>query len=136
MRYLNYLLIFFVCIFLVSCGLITPANPKLHKISIGEEKKLSDVYNFKCEKIVFLSGSEEQSNINLFCKTIKIKKAYESFDILMLFIDENENAIGYPLHIYFNDRIYLEVPFQQVLQDKNVWVERIDKNYFGVKLLE
>lgn len=54
----------------------------------------------------------------------------------MLFIDENENAIGYPLHTYFNDRIFLEVPFQQVLQDETVWIERIDKNYFGIKQLE
>ncbi|MBP5601251.1 MAG: hypothetical protein J6X78_00845 [Treponema sp.] len=131
-----YLLLIFICIFFVSCGVITPANPKLHKINIGKVEKLSDVYKYKCEKIVFLSGAEQQANINLFCKSVKIQKYYENFDILMLFVDENENAIGYPLHIYYNDKIYLEVPFQQVQKDENVLVERIDKNYFGIKLLE
>lgn len=135
MRLFNFILIC-TCLIFVSCGVITPANPILHKVSIGKEKKLSDVYNCKCEKIVFLSGSEEQSNINLFCETIKIQKYYENFDILMLFIDENKNAIGYPLHIYFNDKIYLEVPFQQVLNEESVFVERIGKNYFGIKCIE
>ena len=31
-----------------------PANPKLHTIGIGKEKKRTDIYKYKCEKIVFI----------------------------------------------------------------------------------
>ena len=51
-----------------------PANPKLYTIGIGKEKKLTDIYKYKCEKIVFIEGKNKKDKIKLFCNSVEIKK--------------------------------------------------------------
>ena len=125
---------FFIC--------LRPANPKLHTIWIGKEKKLIDIYKYKCEKIVFIEGKNKKDKINFFCDSVKIKKRYEIYDVLILFIDKDRYAAAYPLYIYFDDLerepfydgIRFEIPFEEELSENCVFVKRLSKNSFIIKM--
>ena len=127
---------FFIC--------LRPANPKLHTIWIGKEKKLIDIYKYKCEKIVFIEGKNKKDKIKLFCDFVKIKKQYEIYDVLMLFIDDDGYAAAYPLYTYFDDLkrepfydgIRFEVPFEKELSKDCVFVRRLTKNSFSIETKE
>lgn len=69
-------LLSFVCvlIYLIFIYLGT-ANPKLHTIRIGEEKKLTDIYRYRYEKIVFIGGKNKKDKINFFLKKSSLKIA-------------------------------------------------------------
>ena len=119
-----------------------PANPKLHTIGIGKEKKLTDIYRYRCEKIVFIGGKNKKDKINFFCDSVKIKKRYEIYDVLILFIDKDRYAAAYPLYTYFDDLkrepfydgIDFEVPFEKGLSKDYVFVKRLTKNSFIIEL--
>ena len=118
------------------------ANPKLHTIGIGKEKKLTDIYKYKCEKIVFIGGKNKKDKINFFCDSVKIKKRYEIYDVLILFIDKDRYAIAYPLYTYFDDLerepfydgIRFEIPFEKEPSKDYVFVKRLTKNSFIIEL--
>ena len=118
------------------------ANPKLHTIRIGKEKKLTDIYRYKCEKIVFIGGKNKKDKIKLFCNSIEIKKECEINDVLILFIDKDRYAIAYPLYTYFDDLerepfydgIRFEIPFEKELSKDYVFVKRLTKNSFIIKM--
>ena len=119
-----------------------PANPKLHTIGIGKEKKLTDIYKYKCEKIVFIEGKNKNDKIKLFCNSVEIKKECEINDVLILFIDKDRYAIAYPLYTYFDDLerepfydgIDFEVPFEKELSKDYVFLKRLTKNSFIIKM--
>ena len=119
-----------------------PANPKLYTIGIGKEKKLTDIYKYKCEKIVFIEGKNKKDKIKLFCNSIEIKKECEINDVLILFIDKDRYAIAYPLYTYFDDLerepfydgIRFEVPFEEELSENCVFIKRLTKNSFIIEL--
>ena len=119
-----------------------PANPKLYTIGIGKEKKLTDIYKYKCEKIVFIEGKNKKDKIKLFCNSIEIKKECEINDVLILFIDKDRYAIAYPLYTYFDDLerepfydgIDFEVPFEKELSKDYVFLKRLTKNSFIIKM--
>lgn len=110
----------FIC-FLAWSTLLRPANPKLHKIRIGEERRLTDIYIYKCENVVFIEGEEKSDKIKLFCDSVKIRGFYETWDVLMLLIDKDRRAMAYPIYTYFDDLerepfydgIFFEVPFEK-----------------------
>ena len=144
-KQLGFLLILIASFFLV-CVLICftwlrSANPKLHTIWIGKEKKLIDIYKYKCEEIVFIEGKNKKDKIKLFCNSVEIKKECEINDILMLFIDKDRYAIAYPLYTYFDDlerepfydSIDFEVPFEKELSKDYVFVKRLTRNSFSIK---
>ena len=119
-----------------------PANPKLYTIGIGKEKKLTDIYKYKCEKIVFIEGKNKKDKIKLFCNSVEIKKECEINDVLILFIDKDRYAIAYPLYTYFDDLerepfydgIRFEVPFEKELSKDYVFLKRLTKNSFIIKM--
>ena len=119
-----------------------PANPKLYTIGIGKEKKLTDIYKYKCEKIVFIEGKNKKDKIKLFCNSVEIKKECEINDVLILFIDKDRYAIAYPLYTYFDDLerepfydgIRFEIPFEKELSKDYVFVKRLTKNSFIIEL--
>jgi hypothetical protein len=119
-----------------------PANPKLYTIGIGKEKKLTDIYKYKCEKIVFIEGKNKKDKIKLFCNSVEIKKECEINDVLILFIDKDRYAIAYPLYTYFDDLerepfydgIDFEVPFEKELSKDYVFLKRLTKNSFIIKM--
>ena len=119
-----------------------PANPKLYTIGIGKEKKLTDIYKYKCEKIVFIEGKNKKDKIKLFCNSVEIKKECEINDVLILFIDKDRYAIAYPLYTYFDDLerepfydgIRFEIPFEKELSKDYVFVKRLTKNSFIIKM--
>ncbi|MGI5092049.1 hypothetical protein [Treponema socranskii] len=136
-------LLSFVCclIYLIFIYLGT-ANPKLHTIRIGKEKKLTDIYRYRCEKIVFIGGKNKKDKINFFCDFVKIKKRYEIYDVLILFIDKDRYAAAYPLYTYFDDlerepfydSIRFEIPFEKELSENCVFVKRLTKNSFIIEM--
>ena len=119
-----------------------PANPKLYTIGIGKEKKLTDIYKYKCEKIVFIEGKNKKDKIKLFCNSVEIKKECEINDVLILFIDKDRYAIAYPLYTYFDDlerepfydSIRFEIPFEKELSENCVFVKRLTKNSFIIEM--
>ena len=119
-----------------------PANPKLYTIGIGKEKKLTDIYKYKCEKIVFIEGKNKKDKIKLFCNSVEIKKECEINDVLILFIDKDRYAIAYPLYTYFDDLerepfydgIRFEIPFEKELSKDYVFLKRLTKNSFIIKM--
>lgn len=119
-----------------------PANSKLYTIGIGKEKKLTDIYKYKCEKIVFIEGKNKKDKIKLFCNSVEIKKECEINDVLILFIDKDRYAIAYPLYTYFDDLerepfydgIDFEVPFEKELSKDYVFLKRLTKNSFIIKM--
>lgn len=133
---------FFLVCFLICFALLRPANPKLHTISIGKEKRLTDIYRYKCEKIVFIEGKNKKDKIKVFCDSVEIKESCEIHDVLMLFIDKDRHAIAYPLYTYFDDLereafydgIWFEVPFEKELLEDYVFVKRLTKNSFRIEL--
>ena len=136
-------LLSFVCFLIYHIFIYQrPANPKLHTIGIGKEKKLTDIYKYKCEKIVFIGGKNKKDKINFFCDSVKIKKRYEIYDVLILFIDKDRYAAAYPLYTYFDDLerepfydgIRFEVPFEEELSENCVFVKRLTKNSFIIKM--
>ena len=136
-------LLSFVCFLIYHIFIYQgPANPKLHTIGIGKEKKLTDIYKYKCEKIVFIGGKNKKDKINFFCDSVKIKKKYEIYDVLILFIDKDRYAAAYPLYTYFDDLerepfydgIDFEVPFEKELSKDYVFVKRLTKNSFIIEL--
>ena len=141
------LLLILIALFLLVCFLVCftclrPANQKLHTIWIGKEKKLTDIYRYKCEKIVFIEGKNKKDKIKVFCDSVEIKEWCENHDVLMLFIDKDRHAIVYPLYTYFDDLegepfydgIWFEVPFEKELPKDYVFVKRLTKNSFGIKV--
>ena len=132
--------VFFVC-FAVYSLFLKPANPKLHKIKIGEEEKLTSVYKCECEKIVFIQGDNQNEKIHLFCNSVDKKGFCDVFDVLILFIDKSKNAIAYPLHVYYDDLerepfydgIEIDLPFEKELSSENIFVKRLSKNTFCIK---
>lgn len=136
-------LLSFVCflIYLLFIYLGT-ANPKLHTIRIGKEKKLTDIYRYRCEKIVFIEGKNKKDKIIFFCDSVKIKKRYEIYDVLILFIDKDRYAAAYPLYTYFDDLerepfyddIRFEIPFEKELSEDYVFVKRLAKNSFIIEM--
>lgn len=136
-------LLSFVCFLIYHIFIYQgPANPKLHTIGIGKEEKLTDIYKYKCEKIVFIGGKNKKDKINFFCDSVKIKKRYEIYDVLILFIDKDRYAEAYPLYTYFDDLerepfydgIDFEVPFEKELSKDYVFVKRLTKNSFIIEL--
>ena len=131
----------FFIFFAVYSLFLGPANPKLHKIKIGEEQKLTSIYKCECEKIVFLQGKNQNEKIHLFCNSIDEKGFCDIFDVMILFIDDSKNAIAYPLHIYYDDLkrepfydgIEIEIPFEKELISENIVVKRLSKNTFCIK---
>ena len=130
---------FLICHIFIYQG---PANPKLHTIRIGEEKKLTDIYRYGCEKIVFIGGKNKKDKINFFCDSVKIKKRYEIYDVLILFIDKDRYAAAYPLYTYFDDlerepfydSIRFEIPFEKELSENYVFIKRLTKNSFIIEM--
>ena len=118
-----------------------PANPKLHKIKIGEEQKLTSVYKCKCEKIVFIQGKDQNEKKHLFCDSIDEKGFCDVFDVMILFVNKSKNAVAYPLHVYFDDLerepfydgIEIDIPFEKELNSENAVVKRLSKNTFCIK---
>ena len=131
----------FFIFFAIYSFFLGPANPKLHKIKIGEEQKLTSIYKCECEKIVFLQGKNQNEKIHLFCNSIDEKGFCDIFDVMILFIDDSKNAIAYPLHIYYDDLkrepfydgIEIEIPFEKELISENIVVKRLSKNTFCIK---
>ena len=131
----------FFIFFAIYSLFLGPANPKLHKIKIGEEQKLTSIYKCECEKIVFLQGKNQNEKIHLFCNSIDEKGFCDIFDVMILFIDNSKNAIAYPLHIYYDDLerepfydgISIEIPFEKELISENIVVKRFSKNTFCIK---
>ena len=72
----------------------------------------------------------------------KIKKECEINDVLILFIDKDRYAIAYPLYTYFDDLerepfydgIRFEIPFEKELSKDYVFVKRLTKNSFIIKM--
>ncbi len=132
--------LFFIC-FAAYSLFLGPANPKLHKIKIGEEEKLASIYKCKCEKIVFIQGKDQNEKKHLFCNSIDEKGFCDVFDVMILFIDDSKNAIAYPLHVYYDDLkrepffdgIEIELPFEKELSSQNIVVKRLSKNTFCIK---
>lgn len=120
------------------------ANPKLHKLKVGEEKKITEIYQYDCEKIVFIGGKNKKEKMNLFCNYVEVKKPYEINDVLILFIDEKQNGTAYPLYTYiddierepFYDAIYFSVPFDTELIRDTVYVIRKSSNIFNIEIKE
>ena len=136
-------LLSFVCFLIYHIFIYQwPANPKLHTIRIGKERKLTDIYRYRCEKIVFIGGKNKKDKINFFCDSVKIKKRYEIYDVLILFIDKDRYAAAYPLYTYFDDLerepfydgIRFEIPFEKELSKDYVFVKRLTKNSFIIEL--
>ena len=131
-------------VFFIFHNFLLPANPKLHTIGIKKEKRLIDIYKYECEKIVFINGKDKNDKIQLFCNNVELKGYCESFEVLMLFIDENRNAIAYPLHTYYDDierepfydKIIFDLPFEQELSKECVFVKRLTKNSFRIQSVE
>ena len=142
-----FLIIPIICItligFFIYRNFLGPANPKLHTIRIEKEKKLTDIYRYKCEKIVFIYGKYKNDKVQSFCDNVKYKEYCESFDVIMLFIDKNRNATAYPLYVYYDDlerepffdKIVFEVPFEQEIPEEKVSVKRLTKNSFCIGFL-
>ena len=136
------LLSFVCCLIYLIFIYLGSANPKLHTIRIGKEKKLKDIYRYRCEKIVFIGGKNKKDKIKLFCNSIEIKKECEINDVLILFIDKDRYAIAYPLYTYFDDLerepfydgIRFEIPFEKELSKDYVFVKRLTKNSFIIKM--
>lgn len=139
---LIYISVFFtVILFLILSILFRPANPKLHTIKIGEEKKNSDVYSCKCEKVLFIGGKNKKEKIKLFCDSADIKESFERNDVLVLFIDKKKHAVVFPLHTYFDDLdrepfyddILFTVPFEEEFSIDCVFVKRLTRNSFRIE---
>ena len=136
------LLSFVCCLIYLIFIYLGSANPKLHTIRIGKEKKLTDIYRYKCEKIVFIGGKNKKDKIKVFCDSVEIKKECEINDVLILFIDKDRYAIAYPLYTYFDDLerepfydgIRFEIPFEKELSKDYVFVKRLTKNSFIIKM--
>ena len=136
------LLSFVCCLIYLIFIYLGSANPKLHTIRIGKEKKLTDIYRYKCEKIVFIGGKNKKDKIKVFCDSVEIKEWCENHDVLMLFMDKDRHAIAYPLYTYFDDlerepfydAIWFEVPFEKELPEDYVFVKRLTKNSFRIKV--
>lgn len=140
--------IFLICIlfllFILSLFFLTlfrPANPKLHRLKIGQEKKILDIYRYKCEKILFIEGKNKQEKLEEYFDVVDIKESFEKNDILMLFMDKDRHAIGFPLHTYFDDLdrepfyddILFLVPFEEELPKDCVFVKRQTRNSFRIE---
>ena len=78
----------------------------------------------------------------MFCDSVEIKEWCENHDVLMLFMDKDRHAIAYPLYTYFDDlerepcydSIWFEVPFEKELPEDYVFVKRLTKNSFRIKV--
>ena len=66
----------------------------------------------------------------MFCDSVEIKEWCENHDVLMLFMDKDRHAIAYPPY----NAIWFEVPFEKELPEDYVFVKRLTKNSFRIKV--
>lgn len=119
-----------------------PANPKLHRVKIGAEKQISEVYKVKYEKVIFIEGKHAKEKIELFCTNSNIKEVkYEPFDVLLVFVDGHEKGKIYPIYTYFDDlkrepfydSVDFQIPYDIMIPVENVFVERLSNNSFAIR---
>ena len=108
----------------------------------GKKKNLQIFIDISVKKLFLLKVKIKKDKIKVFYDSVEIKEWCENHDVLMLFMDKDRHAIAYPLYTYFDDlerepfydAIWFEVPFEKELPEDYVFVKKLTKNSFRIKV--